>query len=68
MIGSLSEGQSPNFKAVVRVSQKYEDPVGTAGWVYELTKRVRAVWGRDDLYVEVIETPSEDYPGGGRCR
>ncbi len=60
VVGSLAEGQSPNFKAVVRVRQRYEDPMGTAGWVYELTERVRAIWGRDDLYVEVIEKTAGD--------
>jgi len=58
--GSLMEGQSANFKAVVRVHQIYEDPVGTAGWVYELTKRVRAVWGQDEIYVEVIQNATDD--------
>ena len=60
VVGSLLEGQSPNFKAIVRVRQKYEDLMGTAGWVYELTERVRAVWGQDELYVEVIEKAAED--------
>lgn len=59
VVGSLWEGQQPNFKAVVRVRQQYDDPIGTAGWVAELTDRVRAQWGRDHLYVEVIETGAE---------
>jgi hypothetical protein len=60
VVGSLAEGQSPNFKAVVRVRQRYEDPMGTAGWVYELTERVRTIWGRDDLYVEISEKAASD--------
>lgn len=60
VVGSLMEGQPATFKAVIRVRQSYEDPIGTAGWVYELTKRVRAVWGRDELCVEVIEKAADD--------
>lgn len=60
IVGALWTGQQPNFKVVVRVRQKYEDPMGTAGWVHELSERVRAHWGREDLYVEVIEKAAED--------
>jgi hypothetical protein len=59
VVGTLYQGQAPSFKAVVRVREKYEDPRGTAGWVYELGERVRAFWNRDDLYLEVHETAAE---------
>lgn len=59
VVGSLVEGQRPSFKAVVRVREKYDDPMGTAGWVHELGERVRAFWNRDDLYLEVVETAVE---------
>lgn len=54
------EGQTANFKAVIRVHQIYDDPVETAGWVYELTKQVRAVWGPDEIYVEVIQKATDN--------
>ena len=55
VMGALYEGQEPSFKAVILVTQKYEDEMGRVGWVNELGKRVRAFWNRDDLYIEVKE-------------
>lgn len=62
VMGSLGEGQQHNFKAVIRVHPKYHDPIGTAGWVHELMKRVRLFWGRDDLYIEVQHEFAERQP------
>lgn len=60
VVGALHQGQEPSFKAVILVSQKYEDEMGRAGWVRELGKRVRAFWNRDDLYIEVKEIVVEE--------
>lgn len=62
IVGTLYEGQEPNFKVVICVRQKYEDPMGTAGWAHELTERVRALWNRDELYVEVREAAVSNVP------
>ena len=55
VIGTLYQDQPLSFKAVVRVREKYEDPWSTMGWVHELGRRVRVLWNRDDLYLEVRE-------------
>lgn len=60
VMGVLCQGQELSFKAVILVSQKYEDEKGTAGWVYELGKRVRVFWNRDDLYIEIKEVVSKE--------
>lgn len=59
VMGVLCQGQELSFKAVILVSQKYEDEKGTAGWVNELGKRIRVFWNRDDLYIEVKEVVVE---------
>ena len=37
VVGTPTRDRRRALKAVGRVSEKYEDPLGTAGWVYELT-------------------------------
>jgi hypothetical protein len=58
-MGVLCQGQELSFKAVIPVSQKYEDGKGRAGWVNELGNQVRVFWNRDDLYIEVKEVVVE---------
>ncbi|MCX5724726.1 MAG: hypothetical protein NTX84_09495 [Nitrospirae bacterium] len=62
VMGTLQQGQQPSFKAIILVSQKYEDEMGRAGWINELGKRIRAFWDRDELYIEVKQVVVE----GGR--
>lgn len=49
--GALSEGQEPQFTVLIGLS---EDPdADPAVSYYEITRRIRERWSRDDLYVKI---------------
>jgi len=70
--GHPLRGTDPSFKAVVRVREKYEDPVGTAGWVYMNWGRESGPFGTVMIYTSTSAKPQPSHQSraqdqSGRC-